>query len=236
MSAAAFFDAARALKRELTGSQAGLTQDEVDALNIIIAAWEPERKPTGLRDAAKFFCAVRDNFGRLDQGQVDGFNRLLNACGAAGWPIAYTAYGLTTAWHETAHSMHPVEEGYYLGAKAKAFQQKLRYYPWFGRGDVQLTWERNYRLADEKLGLNGKLIADPSLALDPEISARVLVTGMTEGWFTGKKLADYLPAAGRANAAQFAEARRIINGTDKAQMIAGLAMKLQDALSVGEWG
>lgn len=44
MSAAAFFDAARALKRELTGE--GLTQAEVDALNEIIASWSPPPPPS----------------------------------------------------------------------------------------------------------------------------------------------------------------------------------------------
>lgn len=45
MSAAAFFDAARALKREMTGGPDGLTQEEVDALNAIIGAWEPKPEP-----------------------------------------------------------------------------------------------------------------------------------------------------------------------------------------------
>jgi hypothetical protein len=36
-----FWTAARALKRELTGKPDGLTQAEVDALNLVLAAWEP---------------------------------------------------------------------------------------------------------------------------------------------------------------------------------------------------
>lgn len=51
MSAEAFFDAARALKRERTGKDAiGLTQPEVDALNVIIAWWKPEVPPVGIPD------------------------------------------------------------------------------------------------------------------------------------------------------------------------------------------
>jgi hypothetical protein len=42
VSAEAFFDAARALKREQTGEVAGLTQAEVDAFNAIIATWKPK--------------------------------------------------------------------------------------------------------------------------------------------------------------------------------------------------
>jgi hypothetical protein len=172
MTAAAFWDAARGLKLEMTGD--GLTQVEVDALNSIIEAWTPKHltNPKGLLDPAGFFASVRRGFGPLSTDQVEGFNRLLQAMGVAGWPIAWTAYGLATPWRETNKQMQPVEEGYYLGsAKAAAFQKTLRYYPWYGRGDVQLTWERNYRLADEQCGLNGALIADPTLALRPDISA-----------------------------------------------------------------
>lgn len=41
MSAEAFFDAARALKREKTGKPDGLTQAEVDAFNAILDLWQP---------------------------------------------------------------------------------------------------------------------------------------------------------------------------------------------------
>ncbi|WP_093293078.1 hypothetical protein [Sphingomonas sp. NFR04] len=62
----------------------------------------------------------------------------------------------------------------------------------------------------------------------------ILVRGMEEGWFTGKALRDYLP--GQTGAAdQFAAARRIINGTDRADMIAAYAIKFQAALTAGGW-
>lgn len=235
MSAAAFFDAARAYKRELTGNPAiGLSQADVDALNAVVRWWERDAVKTRvLATPAAFFAALKASFGSLSQDQVDGFNRLLAAMGAAGWPVPFTAYGLVTSWHETANNLKPVEEAYW---KDEAWRKaNLRYYPWHGRGDVQLTWEQNYRRADDELDLGGRLVANPSLALDPEISAKVLVRGMEQGWFTGKKLADYLPTGGLANAAQFAEARRIINGTDRAQQIAAQAMKMQAALVAGGW-
>lgn len=47
MTAETFFDAARALKRELTGEPAGLVQDEVDALNAVISAWERRGEARG---------------------------------------------------------------------------------------------------------------------------------------------------------------------------------------------
>jgi putative chitinase len=72
------------------------------------------------------------------------------------------------------------------------------------------------------------------MALQPEIAAKILVKGMQEGWFTGKKLADYLPQHA-ANRLQFQQARRIINGTDKADLIAGYALQFQSALDAGGW-
>lgn len=238
MSAEAFFNAFRAWKREETGdASAVLTKTDVDAVNAIRRSWTgPLTNPTALADSSLFFSSVRNSFGALSQSQVDGFERLLQAYGAAAWPIAFAAYGLATGWWETNKRMQPVEEGYYLGdAKAKVFQKALRYYPWFGRGDVQLTWEKNYRRADEECGLGGALVADPSLALRPDISAKVMVKGMEAGWFTGKKLADFLPSSGEADIHQFSNARRIINGLDKAVEIAGVALKFQDALGAGGW-
>jgi hypothetical protein len=229
MSVAAFFDAARALKRETTGG--GLTQEEVDAFNAIIGKWKPVAHGFALQDAAAFFASLKASFGALSQAQVDGYNRLLNAM--ANWPIAYVAYGLATARHETADNLAPVVEAY---RKDDAWRRaNLSYYPWHGRGDVQLTHKFNYERADEELGLGGRLVANPELALDPVISAKIIVRGMEAGWFTGKRLSQYLPTTGEANAAQFAQARRIVNGTDKAQQIAGVAVKIQAALKAGGW-
>ena len=160
MSAADFFNAARAYKRELTGFPGmTLTQDDVDALNAVIKRWKPDHAapmPTGLTDAADFFTSLRPALGGLEQSQVDGTNALLQAMGKARWPRAWAAYGLATAWHETNRSMEPVEEAYYLAKQVKDLDAWRRvhlnkYYPWHGRGYVQLTWERNYRVADAAL-------------------------------------------------------------------------------------
>jgi len=105
---------------------------------------------------------------------------------------------------------------------------------------VQLTWDGNYETADDQLGLNGALLANFDLALDTDISARVMVRGMTEGWFAGDKIgrhkfARYLPAKGTATASKFTSARRIINGIDRAEVVAGYAMPFQAALVAGGW-
>lgn len=168
--------------------------------------------------------------GGLTQEQVDGCNAIMAA--SEGAPVSWRAYCLATAYHETGGEMQPVEE---IGkGRGKPYGKPGRnggQAP-YGRGHVQLTHDENYERADKELGLRGALIADYGKALDPEISARVLVGGMTGGWFTGKRLRDYLPEI--ATAAQFTAARRIVNGTDRAAMIAGYAMAFEVALLAAE--
>ena len=186
---------------------------------------------------AAFFARLRPLFGgSLKTAQVVGMQCKLDAFGAAGAPIAYVAYGLATSFHETAQTMQPVREIGRGKGKAYGLPGKHGGQIAYGRGDVQLTWDRNYARADGELGLKGALIANSDLALDPAISARIMVEGMLEGWFTGKRLADYLPTSGFATLAQFNAGRRIINGADRAAQISAIAAVFQDALADGAWG
>jgi hypothetical protein len=184
---------------------------------------------------AEFFEAVRPMFGgSLSQQQVDGFKIIFEAWRKVGSGNERDlAYILATAYHETARTMQPVRETLATtDAKAKerltkAWKSgklpwvKSDYWSggWFGRGFVQLTHRANYVKASEKLGVD--LVSDPSKAMIPEVSALILVRGMQEGWFTGMKLAD---------AADFREARRVVNGTDRASQIAMYADAFLSAL------
>ena len=239
MSAVAFFDAARTYKRELTGEVlAGLTDADMDALRAATERrWQrkaPVAGPKGLGNAQAFYKALRSAFGALDQEQVDGFGAVLQAMGVAAWPRSWAAYGLATSWWETARTMQPVKEAYWLSEAWRKANLK-KYYPHYGRGYVQLTWPANYERADEELGLRGTLIADLDLALRPDIAAQILVKGMEQGWFTGHDLKRHLPIDGDAGHEAFKQARRIINGTDKWVEIAKIATKFQDALREGQW-
>jgi hypothetical protein len=135
---------------------------------------------------------------------------ILKECRKAGLSDEHTAYVLATAYHETAHTMKPVREAYWLSESWR--KGNLRYWPWYGRGYVQLTWERNYEYAGAVLGLD--LTTDPDVVMKPKVSAKILVRGMKEGWFTGKSMGYY---------STFAQMRRVVNGTDKAALIAGHA-------------
>ena len=57
--------------------------------------------------------------------------------------------------------------------------------------------------------------------IDTEISAKILVVGMTKGLFTGKKLADYF----NSEKEDWINARRIVNGLDRASDIANHSKK-----------
>ena len=165
-----------------------------------------------------FFAAVRKDFGPLKQSQVDGFNVLLSA--TQGLSIQHRAYVLATAWHETAFTVQPIAE--YGKGKGKKYGKADRTgkAP-YGRGFVQLTWRENYVNADKKLGLKGALAANYDLAMEPDIAAKVITRGMVEGWFTGKKLADFT---------DYRNMRRIVNGMDRAADIAEYATLFERAL------
>lgn len=180
-------------------------------------------------DGEAFRTALRARLGRLSAVQAEGMAAVLAATDGA--PLSHAAYMLATAWHETNRTMQPVREAYWLSEEWR--RRNLRYWPWYGRGYVQLTWRRNYEKADAALGLEGALVDDADLAMRPDIAARILRRGMDEGWFTGVKLAAILPERGTATPAQYARARTIINGTDRAGLVEDHARAFETALIAG---
>lgn len=159
---------------------------------------------------------------------------ILDYCISKGLLRNQTAYVLATTRWETAHTMLPVEEAYYLAGRVSdldAWRKKnLRYYPWHGRGYTQTTWERNYQRL--KLATNVDVIADPSKAMLPEVAVVALVDGIMEGWWTGKKLTDYVTL----QKSNYVGARRCVNGTDEAQAIAEIARSYEAALTAVGYG
>ena len=98
--------------------------------------------------------------------------------------------------------------------RSQTYLQGKDYYPYIGRGFVLLTWEENYLRAGEKV--DEDLVGFPDMALEPDIAAAVMFDGMEEGWFTGVSLFDYF----NDTTDDPVNARRIINGTDRASEIA----------------
>lgn len=192
--------------------------------------------PVTVPAGATLFDAMRPIFGgSLTQDQVSGLLVILEAWKKVGsGNLRDLAYILATARHETADTMQPVRETLAsTDAKAKERltkawkagklgQVKTPYWNdgFFGRGYVQLTHKANYERAGKKLGID--LVADPSKALIPEIAALILIRGMQEGWFTGKKLSDF--------PSDFVSSRAVVNGSDRAALIAGYAYSFLQAL------
>lgn len=101
-----------------------------------------------------------------------------------------------------------------------------------GRGMDHCTGRRNYRVTGNDIGVD--LIAKPDLLLVLENAVKALHLGMVTGRYVpGHTFARHLPASGVATRFQFREARRIINGVDKADLIAGYALDFQAALIAG---
>lgn len=153
---------------------------------------------------------------------------VIGECKRQGLLRNQAAYVLATAFWESGRTMEPVIEAYWLSENWR--KTHLRYYPWYGRGLVQLTWEDNYKRAARETGI--PMDKNPDLARDSGAAVKVLVLGMMEGWFTGKKLSDYITL----QHSDFVNARRIINGTDKAAEIAHLAMEYDAALKAAGYG
>lgn len=186
------------------------------------------------------YCRRAPFGGRLTQQQVDGLTNILETAADNLGRVATLpclAYIFATAFHETGGRMEPVREGFAktdVGARKVVASRKygvvdpVTNHVYYGRGYVQITWAENYK----RLGtlLNYDLYRTPDLALQPHIAAELLVRGMTTGAYTGKKLLDYFTD----EHADPRGARRIINGTDKADLIASYYEQFLGALRAAD--
>jgi putative chitinase len=157
------------------------------------------------------FDGLRANFGKLDAEQVsviaaivDEFERRkLN-------DQRYLAYMLATPWGEC--NWRPVRE---IGrGKGKKYGVSVNGQIYYGRGLVQLTWHKNYELMGDRLKL--PLVTTPDMAMIVPVAVQIMFEGMIWGLFTGKRLGDYFGDT----TDDPVNARRIINGKDKAQKFA----------------
>lgn len=187
----------------------------------------------------KFYKNIEDRFfkGQLTTQRYDGIEAIAYRWRASGFKdIRWLAYMLATVYHETAATMYPIEEygkgrGRVYGKKIKQSREPYEKPDqiYYGRGYVQLTWYENYERMGELLNL--PLLEQPELALQPKIAADIMFEGMTKGSsgrgdFTGVSLENYF----NATKDDPINARRIINGLDKAELIAGYYYKFLEAI------
>jgi predicted chitinase len=200
-------------------------------------------REAALLDKAKFFSTIRNLlFKSLTVKQVVAIEVIL--ANISKQPINEQAYMLATTYHETATTMLPIAEygkgrnypyGRWVGDKCFTNGRKNKTYSrseyphlYYGRGYVQLTWFDNYKLASSKLGID--FLRNPDLVMTTENAAKIMLNGMTYGWFTGRSLSNYISLTD----ANYKEARCIINGTDKASLIASYAEKFELALRLAK--
>lgn len=197
---------------------------------------------------AFFFQVISESLfpNGLRQSQVDGAEAILDA-----WESAHAdkddrwlAYILATAYHESAHTMQAVREtlansddqaisrletawnaGKLPWVKTPYWRKDEDGRSWYGRGLVQLTHKKNYAALGERLGVD--LVADPDLALDPDIAVKIIIAGMIEGLFTSRKLKEFFDG----DTDDWPGARRIINGLESADKLAGHGRAFYKALS-----
>ena len=187
-----------------------------------------------------FWGIIRDNLfrGKMTQGVVDTINAITDTYYSEARANAvpeHLAYVLATAYHESYHrslnpDWGPVREGFAksnegaISAVTKLFNAgrishnyalpHTNGHSYYGRGFVQITWPENYRKMGKRIGI--PLYENPDLALDRAVAAKLLVVGMIEGLYTGRKMSDY-----GSHDFDAYNARRIINGLDKAELIKG---------------
>lgn len=190
-----------------------------------------------------FFDSVRKSLfkGKLSSKQVKGMNFILDQWNETGFTdFRWLAYALATAYHETAFTMQPIKErggrAYFMRmydktgnrphvAKRLGNTQTGDGAKFAGRGYVQLTGRTNYGRASRALGID--FVKSPDLVMEPGNAAFVMFQGMNDGWFTSKGFSSYINASKK----DYRNARRIINGVDKAATIAGYARKFETAIN-----
>lgn len=145
---------------------------------------------------------------------------------------SYVAYFLATIYHETDHTFLPIPEAGPLSYFNRYEHRKdlgnvidgdgFRFR---GRGYVQITGRVNYAKFSTLLGID--LVNNPDRALAYDVSYKISSMGCSQGLFTGRKLGYYCDQEHK----DYLDARRVINGTDCAQLIAGYAEKIEGLIT-----
>ena len=191
-----------------------LSQEQVIGIDAIISAFEKhspdkdERKLAYVLATPMLETGERFNLGR------ENLNYTSAARIRAVWPSRFKNEGAARPYVRNPEGL---AEKVYGNRDDLGNVQRGDGWTYRGAGWPQLTGRRNFRVAGKKVGVD--LEADPELATKPDISGEALVAGMYEGWFTGRKLDDYITDA----RTDFERARQIINGMDRYKDVAAYA-------------
>jgi len=188
--------------------QAGLSHKKLDG-------WSEATPPISVR-------RNRDVDVNVIWSKQELIDRVVQKAKELGLPLkTQWAYLMATIEWETANTFEPVREAFWLSEDWR--RHNLRYYPYYGRGYVQLTFRDNYQSFANLTGLD--LVGNPDLAMQPDTALFVLVYGLKHGTF-GAKLEDYV----NENTTDYFHARRCVNLLDKAAEIAEIAKEWEARL------
>lgn len=177
-----------------------------------------------------FFDEIRGMFPgkQILPLRFERINAVLHGLESRKVPLRHAAYILATAYWESDRfrTMREYATGEaYEGRRDLGNTQKGDGVKYKGRGLVQITGRKNY--ADWSRRLNVDLLSQPHLAERLDIAVPILIDGSLQGTFTGRKLADF---------GSYAQMRRVINGTDKADEIADIAERFERTLRLANYG
>lgn len=180
---------------------------------------------------AKTYENIKKNFSlkSLSQKQVEGFEAIFNEFENRNIiDLRMLSYILATIWHEVNKTMQPIEE--YGKGKGLKYGKRVWYdgriytdvpHIYYGRGLTQNTWRDIYEKLKKANSKGWDFVNNPELLLEMEQSVWATFHAMTTGLYTGRKLSQYF----NDKVIDPIGARKIINGTDKAELIAGYYSK-----------
>jgi Chitinase class I len=196
--------------------------------------------PNDAKSKAAFFECYRKSDASLKVTKIDNLNKLFDFVSKDRLfnDLRIIAYVLATIEYETANTFAPTAEyggnellerkygkdsswGAKNGNTEPGDGSKFK-----GRGYLQLTGKSNYSRMAKLIGVD--LVAEPDLALSPEVSFQITTIVMLNGELTSKKLSDFINETGT----DYVNARRIVNGGAlfKAEQIAQRAMVFENCL------
>ena len=165
-----------------------------------------------------------DKDGKFTQDEVNALDEVLNIYeqNKDSFLLQQWAYIFATIFHESNGTMKPIKEAYYMGEEWR--KAHLSYYPYYGRDFVHTTHKVNYAKFSTLVGVD--LVKYPERISEPKIATKILLHGFTNGTWTGKKISDYI----NEKKCLYVAARKCINWTDKAELIAAYARKFETIL------
>lgn len=183
-----------------------------------------------------FFDNVRLSLfgGTMTSKQVQGLTAILDQWETkqSNQDDRWLAYMLATTHHETGRTMQPIEEWGKGKDKTYGKRIKMNKKPYtdtteifYGRGFVQLTWYENYDRAGKELEQD--FLHNAAGVMELSNATDIMFQGMIAGWFTSKKLSQYF----NPTTEDWKNARKIINGLDKADLIKDYALKYYASIS-----